>query len=70
MSIPATRGPAPGYSSGQAITSMDNIAKKTLPNDVTYEWSGMSYQEILAGNQIVYVFALSILLVYLVLAAQ
>ena len=49
---------------------MADIAKTTLPNDVSYEWSGMSYQEKLVGNQLVYIFALSILLVYLVLAGQ
>ena len=61
---------AQGYSSGQTMDAMAQIAKATLPNDVTYQWSGMSYQEKLVGNQLVYIFALSILLVYLVLAGQ
>ena len=61
---------AQGFSSGQTMDAMAQIAKATLPNDVTYEWSGMSYQEKLVGNQLVYIFALSILLVYLVLAGQ
>ncbi len=62
--------PARGFSSGQSMDAMERIAKATLPNDVAFEWSGMSYQEKLAGNQLVYIFALSILLVYLVLAGQ
>ncbi len=61
---------AQGFSSGQTMDAMAQIAKATLPNDVTYQWSGMSYQEKLVGNQLVYIFALSILLVYLVLAGQ
>jgi HAE1 family hydrophobic/amphiphilic exporter-1 len=61
---------APGYSSGQTMSAMAEIANQTLPQDVSYEWSGMSYQEKLVGNQLVYIFALSILLVYLVLAGQ
>ncbi len=62
--------PAKGFSSGQSLAAMENIAKTTLPPDVTTQWSGMSYQEKLVGNQLVYIFALSILLVYLVLAGQ
>jgi len=62
--------PAKGFSSGQSLAAMESIAKTTLPSDVTTEWSGMSFQEKLVGNQLVYIFALSILLVYLVLAGQ
>jgi HAE1 family hydrophobic/amphiphilic exporter-1 len=62
--------PAKGFSSGQSLAAMEKIAKSTLPNDVATEWSGMSYQEKLVGNQLVYIFAISILLVYLVLAGQ
>ena len=51
---------AQGFSSGQAIDSMEQIAKTTLPSDVSYQWSGMSYQEKLVGNRLVYIFALSI----------
>ena len=61
---------APRFSSGQTMDAMAQIANQTLPQDVSYEWSGMSYQEKLVGNQLVYIFALSILLVYLVLAGQ
>ncbi|MCW2275675.1 efflux RND transporter permease subunit [Rhodoblastus acidophilus] len=63
-------GPAPGFSSGQAMDAMEAIAKQILPPDVTFEWTAMSYQEKLTGNQLYVVFALSLLLVYLVLAGQ
>ena len=52
------------------MAAMEAIAKRVLPNDVSFEWTGMSYQEKLTGNQLYYVFGLSILLVYLVLAGQ
>ncbi|ACK49600.1 transporter, hydrophobe/amphiphile efflux-1 (HAE1) family [Methylocella silvestris BL2] len=62
--------PARGFSSGQSMATMEKIATSTLPKDAGFEWSGMSYQEKLVGNQLVFVFGLSILLVYLVLAGQ
>jgi hydrophobic/amphiphilic exporter-1 (mainly G- bacteria), HAE1 family len=62
--------PAKGFSSGQAMTTMETIAAKTLPDDVGYEWSAMSYQEKVTGNLLYWGFALSVLLVYLVLAGQ
>jgi len=61
---------APGYSSGQALKLMENMAGQTLPPDTGYEWTGMSYQEKLVGNQAIFVFALAALMVFLVLAAQ
>jgi HAE1 family hydrophobic/amphiphilic exporter-1 len=63
-------GPARGFSSGQSMAAMEQIAKKVLPSDVSYEWSAMSYQEKITGNQLYYVFGLSVLLVYLCLAGQ
>jgi HAE1 family hydrophobic/amphiphilic exporter-1 len=63
-------GSAPGYSSGQSMAAMERIAKRVLPSDVTFEWTAMSYQEKITGNQLYYVFALSVLLVYLCLAGQ
>ena len=63
-------GPAPGVSSGQAQAIMEQIAKETLPKGVSIEWTDLTYQEILAGNTLVYVFPLCVLLVFLVLAAQ
>ena len=49
---------------------MDQIANATLPPGTGYEWTAMSYQENVVGNQMLYVFALAILLVYLCLAGQ
>lgn len=63
-------GPAPGYSSGEAQEVMVRILDETLPEGVSYEWTDMTYQEILAGNTALLVFPLCIFLVYLVLAAQ
>jgi len=63
-------GPAPGVSSGQAQAIMEQLAKETLPKGIAYEWTELTYQEILAGNTMVYVFPLCVLLVFLVLAAQ
>jgi len=62
--------PAAGFSSGEAITLMEQIAGKALPAGSSFEWSAMSYQEKLVGSQIYYIFALAMLLVYLVLAGQ
>ena len=62
--------PAQGYSSGQSMALMDEIAAKTLPPGSGFEWTAMSYQEKAVGNQIYYVFGLALLLVYLVLAGQ
>ncbi|HEX3350077.1 MAG TPA: efflux RND transporter permease subunit, partial [Acetobacteraceae bacterium] len=61
---------AAGFSSGQAMDILDQIAQQTLPRGAGYEWTAMSYQEKLVGNQILYAFGLAILLVYLVLAGQ
>jgi HAE1 family hydrophobic/amphiphilic exporter-1 len=63
-------GPARGVSSGQALATMEDVAKKTLPGEVGYQWTTMSYQEKLTGNQLYYLFGLSVLLVYLCLAGQ
>jgi multidrug efflux pump len=62
-------GPAPGYSSGQAQAAIERILDETLPNGLKYEWTELTYQEILAGNSAVYIFPLCVLLVFLVLAA-
>ncbi|MFY9476851.1 MAG: efflux RND transporter permease subunit [Aquabacterium sp.] len=63
-------GAAPGVSSGQAKEIMEKIAFETLPKGVGFEWTDLTYQEILAGNTMIYVFPLCVLLVFLVLAAQ
>lgn len=61
---------APGFSSGQALKLMEQMAAQKLPPDMGFEWTGMSYQEKLVGNQALFVLGLSSLLVFLVLAAQ
>ena len=63
-------GSAPGYSSGQALQTLEKIAKDTIPSGIKTSWTGMSYQEKLAGNSIYFVFGLGLLLVYFVLAGQ
>ena len=70
LSADISGGPAPGYSSGQAQDAIERIAAETLPKGISYEWTELTYQEILAGNSAVLVFPLAILLVFLVLAAQ
>jgi HAE1 family hydrophobic/amphiphilic exporter-1 len=63
-------GAGEGFSSGEAIDVMQEIADRTLPPGAGYEWTAMSYQEKQVGNQIVYVFGFALLLVYLCLAGQ
>ncbi|HET9578702.1 MAG TPA: efflux RND transporter permease subunit, partial [Usitatibacter sp.] len=60
---------APGFSSGQAQAAIERIAAETLPPGIAFEWTELTYQEILAGNSAVVVYPLAILLVFLVLAA-
>jgi hydrophobic/amphiphilic exporter-1 (mainly G- bacteria), HAE1 family len=62
--------PAPGFSSGEALAIMERIANDNLPLNTGNDWTGLSYQEKLIGNQAYFIFALSITLVFLVLAAQ
>jgi HAE1 family hydrophobic/amphiphilic exporter-1 len=62
--------PAQGYSSGQSMALMEEIAAKTLPPGTGFEWTALSYQEKIVGNQLYYAFGLALLLVYLVLAGQ
>lgn len=63
-------GPAPGVSTGQAQAAIEKILAETLPIGMTYEWTELTYQQILAGNTGLLVFPLVILLVFMVLAAQ
>jgi multidrug efflux pump len=60
---------APGHSSGQAMTAMEDIVQKDLPKTIGYEWSGASFQEIISGQQAPVLFGLSLLVVFLALAA-
>jgi HAE1 family hydrophobic/amphiphilic exporter-1 len=62
--------PATGFSSGDALKLMEQIAAKTLPPGMGYDWTALSYQEKIVGSQMYLVFALGMLLVYLVLAGQ
>jgi multidrug efflux pump len=61
---------APGVSSGEAQAALERIAKEVLPQGISYEWTDLTYQDILSGNTMIYVFPLCVLLVFLVLAAQ
>jgi multidrug efflux pump len=65
-----TGNPAPGYSSGQAQDAITRLLDANLPQGMAFEWTELTYQQILAGNTAVYIFPLCILLVFLVLAAQ
>jgi multidrug efflux pump len=60
---------APGYSSGQAQSAVEKLLKEELPNGMTYEWTDLTYQQILSGNTALLVFPLCVLLAFLVLAA-
>ncbi|WP_149242352.1 efflux RND transporter permease subunit [Dyadobacter sp. 32] len=61
---------APGFSSGDAIKAVERVAATSLPRGFTYEWSGMTREEILSGNQAIYIFGICLIFVYLLLAAQ
>ena len=61
--------PAPGHSSGQAMMAMQEIVQRDLPQGIGYEWSGSSLQELISGQQAPILFALSLLVVFLALAA-
>ncbi len=61
---------APGYSSGQAQDAIDEVLKATLPPGMSYEWTDLTYQQVLSGNTAIFIFPLCLILVFLVLAAQ
>jgi len=63
-------GPAPGFSTGQAQKALEDLAKRELPNGMGYEWTELTYQQILAGDTAVFIFPLCVLLAFLVLVAQ
>ncbi|MDR3638142.1 MAG: multidrug efflux RND transporter permease subunit [Isosphaeraceae bacterium] len=62
-------GPAPGYSSGQALVAMQEVAAEVLPEGFGTEWTGTTFQEQKTGNQATYIFALSVICVFLFMAA-
>ncbi|MDI4666958.1 efflux RND transporter permease subunit [Xanthobacter autotrophicus] len=70
LSADVNGGAAPGFSSGEAQAAVERIAAETLPKGFAFEWTELTYQDILAGNSAVWVFPLAIFLVFLVLAAQ
>jgi hydrophobic/amphiphilic exporter-1 (mainly G- bacteria), HAE1 family len=61
---------APGRSSGEAMAAMESLAKKVLPNGMSYEWTGLSLEEVESGGKAAMLFALGLTFVYLTLAAQ
>ncbi len=65
-----TGAPAPGYSSAQALTALEEVAKETLPEDMTYAWNAMSYQEMASAGSLSTTFLFAMLFVFLILAAQ
>lgn len=71
--LPAVKifgGSAPGYSSGQAIARVEQIANEVLPSDFTYDWGGTSYQEKRSGGASTFALGLAVIMVFLILAAQ
>ena len=65
-----TGGPTPGVSSGEALEAMEKVAAQVLPRSMGFEWTGEAFQEKRISGEAVWVFAIAVLLVYLVLAAQ
>jgi multidrug efflux pump len=63
-------GPAPGFSTGQAQAAMERVAQQSLPNGMSFEWTDLTYQQILAGDTGMLIFPLVVVLVFLVLAAE
>jgi multidrug efflux pump subunit AcrB len=63
-------GAAPGYSQGQAIALMEQIAREALPDGFSFEWTTLAFQQLRAGNTAVFAFGLAVIFVFLVLAAQ
>ncbi|WP_419420898.1 efflux RND transporter permease subunit [Legionella sp. D16C41] len=64
-----TGSPAPGYSSGQALAAIEDVANKVLPTGINYEWTGITYQQLQAGNLAALIFILCLVFVFLFLAA-
>ncbi len=69
-SVELTGGPAPGYTSAQALNALEELADQILPPDMSYEWSNMSYQEKQASGTAGVVFIFALVFVFLILAAQ
>jgi HAE1 family hydrophobic/amphiphilic exporter-1 len=69
-SVPLQGDAAPGVSTGTALATMERLARETLPQGMTFEWTELAFQERATGNTALYIFGLAVLLVFLVLAAQ
>ena len=69
-SAEVTGSPAPGYSSGQAIKAIEQVAEKNLPHGFDYDWAGISKDEVDQGNQAILIFVVCLIFVYLILSAQ
>lgn len=69
-SVELSGGPARGYTSAQVMAALEEVAAETLPSEMTYSWSNMSFQEKRASGSVVIVFAFSLVFVFLILAAQ
>ncbi|MFG0267426.1 MAG: efflux RND transporter permease subunit [Rhodopirellula sp. JB055] len=67
---PIQGAPAEGYSSGEAIAAIKQVAKETLPNGFDIDWQGLSYDEAKSGNTAVYIFLIVVIFVYMVLVGQ
>jgi CO/xanthine dehydrogenase Mo-binding subunit len=70
VSVPVQGNPGPGVSTGEALTKMETLAKEILPSGTNFEWTELAYQEANTGNTAIYIFALSVIFVFLALAAQ
>jgi HAE1 family hydrophobic/amphiphilic exporter-1 len=69
-SVVVNGSPAAGYSSGQSIDAMTRVSEETLPAGYSFAWTGQAYQELLAGDQTIYIFSLALIFVFLFLVAQ
>ena len=69
-SVPLQGNAAPGVSSGTALDTMEQLARETLPQGMSFEWTELAFQERQTGDTAIFIFALSVLFVFLVLAAQ
>jgi HAE1 family hydrophobic/amphiphilic exporter-1 len=69
-SVPLQGNPAPGVSSGEALNAMEALARETLPQGSSFQWTELAFQQKSTGDTAIFVFALSLLCVFLVLAAQ
>ncbi|NIA69211.1 multidrug efflux RND transporter permease subunit [Pelagibius litoralis] len=70
VSVPLQGNAAPGVSTGESLDIMEAMAERTLPRGLSFEWTELAYQEKVAGDAAIYIFALAVIFAFLVLAAQ